>query len=132
MRLLLLCLAAGPLAFAACDGAQQDAARTAPATVAPGGTAEATLAGFGAAATPPAGIEAALRAHLAARLRVDAAAISLLSFEPVAWPDACLGVSAPGRVCAQVITPGWVAILRGPDGHDYRYHGTAGRFVPAP
>lgn len=37
--------------------------------------------------------------------------IELVSWEPVEWPDSCLGLPAPEEVCAQVITPGWRVIL---------------------
>ncbi len=37
------------------------------------------------------------------------------------WRDSCLGISAVGQVCAQVITPGWQAIVS--DGsQDWVYH----------
>lgn len=31
----------------------------------------------------------------------------MLAFEAVEWPEACLGLPAPGEVCARSITPGW-------------------------
>jgi hypothetical protein len=30
-----------------------------------------------------------------------------VSVEAVQWPDSCLGIPQPGRVCAQVIIPGY-------------------------
>ncbi|HZP58329.1 MAG TPA: hypothetical protein VFC53_12370 [Dehalococcoidia bacterium] len=40
-----------------------------------------------------------------------AASVSLDSVEAVAWPDACLGIDQPGKVCAQVITPGYRIVV---------------------
>ena len=84
---------------------------------------------FGAEATPPANLQALLAADIAKRLGADASAFTLVSVEPVSWPNACLGVSEPDRVCAQAITPGWRAILRDGGGAEYRYHGSAARFI---
>ncbi|MHB1384447.1 MAG: hypothetical protein ACYCYC_08955, partial [Bellilinea sp.] len=49
------------------------------------------------------------------------ALISLISFAPVDWPDACLGVESPEIVCAQVITPGYRVILSA-GGNAYEFH----------
>ncbi|MHB8377493.1 MAG: hypothetical protein ACYDEB_11130 [Dehalococcoidia bacterium] len=35
----------------------------------------------------------------------------VVAVTPVDWPDACLGVRAPGKVCAQVVTPGYRIII---------------------
>lgn len=48
---------------------------------------------------------------LAQRLDLDPAQIEIVSIDEVDWPDACLGVELPGRVCATVITPGYKIIL---------------------
>lgn len=47
--------------------------------------------------------------------------ISLVSAEAVDWPDACLGVSNPDELCAQVITPGYRIILGRLD-KQYEFH----------
>ncbi|HIQ06039.1 MAG TPA: hypothetical protein EYH31_10220 [Anaerolineae bacterium] len=50
--------------------------------------------------------------------------ISVESVEPVQWPDSSLGCPEPGKMYAQVITPGHRVILRAGD-QTYEYH-TAG------
>lgn len=39
---------------------------------------------------------------------VDQADVEIISVKEKEWPDACLGVSQPEMVCAQVITPGYL------------------------
>lgn len=125
---------AAPLAFAlvavACvaeePGPEPTATATLPATPPP------TLISSAASATPPAGMEATLREALATRLGVPVASTKLLSFEAATWPNGCLGLGGPGVVCSQALVPGWLAILSGPDGREYRYRGTGERFVPEP
>lgn len=46
--------------------------------------------------------------------------IEIQRFERVDWPDACLGLAAPGEACAQVITPGWRVLLT-VDGQQHEY-----------
>lgn len=46
------------------------------------------------------------RQLLARQLHIDPATITLVADEPIDWPDACLGVSLPNALCAQVVTPG--------------------------
>src|SRR5688572_2334473 len=50
-------------------------------------------------------------AVLSENLGLPADKITLVSTEPVDWPDDCLGVANEGLVCAQVITPGFRVIL---------------------
>lgn len=61
------------------------------------------------------------RADLAQHLQVDPDTIALISVEHVDWPDACMGIEAPGIMCAMVITPGYRIILEA-DGKQYEYH----------
>jgi hypothetical protein len=61
------------------------------------------------------------RDALAANMNVSTEKIEVIKFEPVNWPDGCLGVSKPGVMCAMVITPGYRVILR-LDNFDYEYH----------
>ena len=66
--------------------------------------------------TPPTGAGAEIAAGraieaLAEWLGVSQTALSVLAVEAVEWSDACLGVQIPGRICAQVITPGWQVLL---------------------
>jgi hypothetical protein len=68
--------------------------------------------------TPPPGgsgdqnraVEAARR-HMAGVLDVPVDQITLLQVEPVTWPDTSLGCLQPGRVYAQVLTPGYRILL---------------------
>jgi len=62
-----------------------------------------------------------LLASIAGQLQQSPSGVSLVSAEPVEWPDACLGVSTPGTVCAQVITPGYRVIVSA-GGAQYEFH----------
>lgn len=58
---------------------------------------------------------------LATRLRVDAAAISVISAETITWPDAALGCPLPGKVYAQGRVPGfWIKLEA--ESREYSYH----------
>jgi hypothetical protein len=48
---------------------------------------------------------------LAEKLNVDVDAVTLVSVEKMDWRDSCLGVTLPGQICAQAITPGYLIIL---------------------
>ncbi len=48
---------------------------------------------------------------LAATTSVDPASISLVSIEPVEWPDASLGCPQPDMMYAQMLTPGYRIVL---------------------
>ena len=50
----------------------------------------------------------AARLALAEFLGVDPDALQLATIEDAEWPNACLGLPAPGEVCAEVITPGFL------------------------
>lgn len=120
--------------FVACDGA---ADRSSSATGAPPATATAPPPSSGPAggAQPllideNSDTEAALRDALAERLGVPAADVTFVRLEQVTWPDSCLGLAPAGRVCAQAQVEGWLAVLIGPDGREYRYRGTDRYFVP--
>lgn len=41
---------------------------------------------------------------------------------PVEFPNACMGWERPGAMCAEVITPGAIVLLRTPGDKTYRYH----------
>lgn len=60
-------------------------------------------------------------ADLAARLEIASSAVEILALEDVVWPDASLGCPAPGKMYAQVETPGWLITLRAED-KTYSYH----------
>lgn len=54
----------------------------------------------------------AVLSGIAGELKVSVSDVQVLSVEPVDWPDACLGVSAAGQVCAQIITPGYRVVAQ--------------------
>lgn len=56
-------------------------------------------------------IAASLKQDLAAELDVAPETLNLISIEAVEWPNASLGCPQPGKMYAQVITPGWRLIL---------------------
>jgi len=60
-------------------------------------------------------------------------AVTITSVEPVDWSDACLGVTQPDVMCAQVITPGYRVTLQ-LEGQEYVFHTDAAgvQVVPAP
>ena len=70
-------------------------------------------------------------ADLAERLGVSSDEIAVQSVETTEFPDASLGVPEPGKVYAQVITPGYVIQLVVDDAM-YEYHGSGDRVVFAP
>lgn len=71
----------------------------------------------------------AAKVKLAERLSIDQSKIILVSIQAVDWPDTSLGVSVPGNVYAQVITPGYKIILLA-NGVQYEYHtGTSGNNI---
>ncbi len=52
---------------------------------------------------------------LAGDLKVDAASIQVVSAEATTWPDACLGVTVAGEMCAQMLTDGYKIVLSAGD-----------------
>lgn len=77
-------------------------------------------------------VAGAVRQMVMQQLGVDADAITIASVEAVDWPDACLGVSQPDVMCAQVITPGYRVVIEA-NGQRYEYHtdATGGEIVLA-
>jgi hypothetical protein len=71
----------------------------------------APTGGAGVGTTQNKAVEAA-RIALADKLNLPADSLKILSFEPVDWPDVCLGLADRGEVCAAVITPGFRVILQ--------------------
>lgn len=68
-------------------------------------------------------------ADLAARLEIASSAVEVIEVESVTWSDAGLGCPVPGKMYAQVETPGWRIALRG-QGDTYTYHADErGNFV---
>jgi len=56
----------------------------------------------------------AIHAYLKEKHQINSDDFKLKSIENVSWADACLGVSKPGQICAQVITPGFKVIFENP------------------
>jgi hypothetical protein len=73
-------------------------------------------------------------ADLADRLSLERAAIELLGFEQVTWPDASLGCPQPGMQYRQVPVDGYRILLKA-QGREYAYHGDGRRgpfYCPVP
>lgn len=89
---------------------------------------------LGPTATPnpnrPAAVQIAVAAILA-RHRVGWDRMRVLSWEPVDWPDGCLGIRMEG-VCTEAIVPGYRLVLEiGGEVYEYRTDREAGRVVMA-
>jgi hypothetical protein len=65
--------------------------------------------------------EQAAREALAAALVLDAASFELVAIRLKEFGNACLDVPAPGEMCAEVITPGYVVSLQA-EGRQYDYN----------
>jgi hypothetical protein len=100
-----LMLVAG-LLLVACGGS------TTPATLTLQPTARPT--------SPPGAIEQAQQA-LGQQLDINPDTISIISSQPVEWPDACLGIHVRGQLCAQHVVPGYNVMLEA-EGQRYEYH----------
>lgn len=55
---------------------------------------------------------------LAGNLKIDNKEIEIKSIDAVTWENACLGISKPGEMCAEVLTPGYQITLTY-DGKEY-------------
>ncbi|MBD2576780.1 hypothetical protein [Oscillatoria sp. FACHB-1406] len=53
-----------------------------------------------------------IKQDAARRTGLPAASIQIVSAEFRTWPNACMGIETPDRVCAQVITEGWIVTAR--------------------
>jgi hypothetical protein len=71
------------------------------------------------------------QADLAQRLGIQPSAIEVQSVSEAEFPDASLGVPEPGKVYAQVLTPGYVIRLV-VEGQTYEYHASDERLVFVP
>lgn len=117
MRALLCGLALLASMASACS----DDADTQAPTARAGATATRPTAGVTqtpAAGAPPV-VELA-RQSLALRLGLPVSSVEIVSFARVEWPDGCLGLRQPDRVCTQVVTPGYVVTLRA-QGRQFTY-----------
>lgn len=68
---------------------------------------------------PPQAVTEAVN-QLSQELNVSIEQIKVVEFEQVDWPDACLGLAQEDQVCAQVVTPGFRAVLE-VDGQQYEF-----------
>ena len=71
-------------------------------------------------ATHPEAVMAAVR-FLAMQLDLPPEAIRVVAWEPLDWPGAALGCPEPGKVYAQILTPGYVVFLEA-RGETFRVH----------
>ncbi len=97
-----------------------------------------TLVGCGPSAKPPAEdygkaqpLVDMAKADLAGYLGISLGRIKVVSVEATEFPDTSLGVPEPGKMYAQVITPGYIIELAVDDAV-YEYHASADRVVPVP
>lgn len=61
--------------------------------------------------TLPQSVREAVLNDLSTRTSLPASTFTIVSVEPRTWSDGCLGLSAPGQFCTQVIVPGWQVIV---------------------
>ncbi len=59
--------------------------------------------------------------RLAEFLAIDPSEVTVVSVEAVEWRDSSLGCPQPGRMYAQVITPGYKIVLQA-QGQEYTFH----------
>jgi len=57
-------------------------------------------------------VVAAAKERLARELDISTEAVQIIAVEPVEWSDASLGCPEPGKMYAQVITPGYRVLLQ--------------------
>ncbi|MDY6902908.1 MAG: hypothetical protein SWZ49_33275 [Cyanobacteriota bacterium] len=55
----------------------------------------------------PAKIQTAVLSDANQRVSKPVAALQITESEKQSWSDSCLGLAEPGKLCAQVIVPGW-------------------------
>ena len=65
---------------------------------------------------------AVAQSDLATRLNVSADQIQFVRYEQVDWPDTSAGCPQPGKMYAQVISPGYQIVFTA-NGRQYEYHG---------
>ncbi len=63
----------------------------------------------------------AAQQDLAQKLNVGVDQVRVLSSEQVEWPDGCLGVRMPGKMCTQMVTSGYRVVFE-VNGKQYEYH----------
>jgi hypothetical protein len=68
----------------------------------------------------PAAVQAAIRS-LSQLLSLQSSQIEVISVEQTMWRDSCLGFATRGEMCLQVITPGYLVILKASE-KEYEIH----------
>ncbi len=68
------------------------------------------------------------KADLAQRVDTSVEQIQTIEVQAVEWPDASLGCPQPGKMYAQVVTPGYQIILS-VQGQEYEYHTNLGEVL---
>lgn len=66
-------------------------------------------------------VVAAAKERLARELDISTEPVQIIAIEPVEWSDASLGCPEPGKMYAQVITPGYRVLLE-VDGEQFEVH----------
>ena len=59
----------------------------------------------------PSDVQNAVLNDAAKRSSKTVAALRITEAEKQSWGDSCLGLAQPGKVCAQVIVPGWKVVV---------------------
>ena len=73
---------------------------------------------------PAAALAAQAQEELSQQLGIPVEQVDLVSVEAVEWSDASMGCPEPGKMYAQVITPGYRLVLSA-EGEEYAYHANA-------
>lgn len=107
------------LCAAGCAAATTEAPKDEPAQPLEPSTLPPELQGAGA--TPGDTAAERARADLAKRLDMEDREITIVSVEAVDWPDTSLGCPQPGKLYAQVVTPGYYIVLEA-KGQQHAYH----------
>ncbi|MBV6626491.1 MAG: hypothetical protein KI793_26730 [Rivularia sp. (in: Bacteria)] len=59
----------------------------------------------------PVTVKSAVLSDAAKRVSKPVAALRITQAEEQSWGDSCLGLAQTGKVCAQVIVPGWKVVV---------------------
>lgn len=84
-------------------------------------TSAPVLTESGSEETPIGPVEEAVIKQLAENLGLEEDDITVVGSETTEFGDACLGVTMEGVMCAQVVTPGYIIVLKA-NGIQYEYH----------
>lgn len=59
----------------------------------------------------PSDVQSAVLSDAAKRSSQTVAALRVTQAQKQSWGDSCLGLTQPGKVCTQVIVPGWKVVV---------------------